>query len=73
MVISIDIYLCSGCTGCVSLCPDIFQISPLTGKAELRRQEQPVTPCVREAAKLCPKKCIELSPVAENALSKALP
>jgi ferredoxin len=59
--VSIDIYLCSGCGGCVDLCPTFFCISPLTGKAELIDPDQPVTDCCREAALFCPEQCIVIN------------
>ena len=51
--IDIDSYLCSGCATCVVLCPEVFRLSPITGKAELIDPDQPVTDPVREASS-CP-------------------
>jgi ferredoxin len=62
--IDIDSYLCSGCATCVVLCPGVFRLSPITGKAELIDPDQPVTEAVREAAAYCPEHCI-LLPGAE--------
>ena len=62
--IDIDSYLCSGCATCVVLCPEVFRLSPITGKAELIDPDQPVTDAVREAAAICPEHCI-LLPGAE--------
>ena len=62
--IDIDSYLCSGCATCVVLCPEVFRLSPITGKAELIDPDQPVTDAVREAAAYCPEHCI-LQPGAE--------
>lgn len=62
--IDIDTYLCSGCATCVVLCPEVFRLSPITGKAELIDPDQPVTDAVREAAAYCPEHCI-LLPGAE--------
>ena len=58
--IDIDSYLCSGCATCVVLCPEVFRLSPITGKAELIDPDQPVTDPVREAAAYCPEHCILL-------------
>ena len=58
--IDIDSYLCSGCATCVVLCPEVFRLSPITGKAELINPDQPVTDAVREAAAYCPEHCILL-------------
>ena len=62
--IDIDTFLCSGCATCVVLCPEVFRLSPITGKAELIDPDQPVTDAVREAAAYCPEHCI-LLPGAE--------
>ena len=62
--IDIDSYLCSGCATCVVLCPEVFRLSPITGKAELIDPDQPATEAVREAAAYCPEHCI-LLPGAE--------
>ena len=62
--IDIDSYLCSGCATCVVICPEVFRLSPITGKAELIDPDQPVTDAVREAAAYCPEHCI-LLPGAE--------
>ena len=58
--IDIDSYLCSGCATCVVLCPEVFRLSPITGKAELVDPDQAVTEAVREAAAYCPEHCILL-------------
>ena len=58
--IDIDSYLCSGCATCVVLCPEVFRLSPITGKAELIDPDQRVTEAVREAAAYCPEHCILL-------------
>lgn len=56
--ISIDTYLCSGCQTCVEMCPNVFILNELTGKAELIHPDQRVTEAIREAAAYCPEKCI---------------
>ena len=56
--ILIDSYLCNGCATCTEMCPDVFAISELTGKAELLHPDQSATEAVREAAAYCPEKCI---------------
>lgn len=40
------------------MCPDIFLLNPLTGKAELIDSNQEVTEAVRQAATFCPERCI---------------
>ena len=43
------------------MCPDVFALSPLTGKAELTDPAQELTEAIRQAAAFCPEKCILLS------------
>lgn len=40
------------------MCPDVFILNPLTGKAELLLPDQEVTDEIRQAAAFCPEKCI---------------
>lgn len=56
--ITIDSYQCSGCGTCCELCPDIFTLNPLTGKAELIDPGQRADTAIRQAAAFCPEKCI---------------
>ena len=58
--IIIDTYLCNGCATCVEMCPDVFRLDDLTGKAELVSIEPEVTAAVYQAAAYCPEKCIEI-------------
>lgn len=58
--IIIDTYLCNGCASCVELCPDVFRLDEMTGKAELVTPEPEITEAVFEAAAYCPEKCIEI-------------
>ena len=58
--IDIDVYRCSGCATCVAMCPDVFRLNPLTGKAELIDPDQAITEAIRQAAAFCPEKCILL-------------
>ena len=58
--IIIDSYLCSGCMTCVEMCPEVFVLDPLTGKAELIDPDQRITDPIRRAAAFCPEKCILL-------------
>ncbi len=60
--IIIDTYLCSGCGTCVELCPEVFRLGEMTGKAELVTVDPQITEAVYEAAAYCPEKCIEFSP-----------
>lgn len=56
--ITIDSYRCNGCATCTELCPEVFVISALTGKAELLTPDQEITEAIRQAAAFCPEKCI---------------
>lgn len=58
--IFVDTYRCSACMTCIEMCPDVFYLSELTGKAELIDPDQEITEAVREAAAYCPEKCIEI-------------
>ncbi|WP_028585913.1 ferredoxin [Desulfogranum mediterraneum] len=58
--IIIDSYLCNACQTCIEMCPDVFELSELTGKAELIDPDQEVTAAIRQAAAFCPEKCIEI-------------
>ncbi|PIE58856.1 MAG: ferredoxin [Desulfobulbus propionicus] len=60
MQIFIDTYRCNGCMTCVELCPHIFHISELSGKADLLDPLQTVTDEILKAAAFCPQKCIEV-------------
>jgi len=63
--IVIDSYRCSGCATCCEMCPDVFVLNPLTGKAELIDPDQEVTEAIYQAAAFCPEKCILLPAVNE--------
>ena len=56
--IIIDSYRCSGCATCCEMCPDVFLLNPLTGKADLIDSDQKLTEAIRQAAAFCPEKCI---------------
>lgn len=58
--IIIDSYLCNGCGTCAEMCPEVFVLDPLTGKAELLDPDQQITEAIRQAAAFCPEKCILL-------------
>jgi ferredoxin len=64
--IIIDSYRCSGCATCCEMCPDVFVLNRLTGKAELIDPDQKVTEAIRQATAFCPEKCILLPEVREN-------
>ena len=58
--IIIDTYLCNGCGACVELCPEVFKLDEMTGKATLTILEPILTDAVLQAAAFCPEKCIEI-------------
>ena len=62
--ILIDSYLCSGCGGCVELCPQVFCLNPHTEKAELCLIDPAIDDEVRQAAAFCPEQCIEIQDTA---------
>lgn len=56
----IDTYRCNGCATCVELCPEVFRMDEVTGKAELVSPDPEITSAVYQAAAYCPEKCIEI-------------
>ena len=58
--IIIDTYLCSSCLTCIEMCPEVFKLNELTGKAELIDPDQEISEEIRQAAAYCPEKCIEI-------------
>ena len=58
--ILIDTYRCNGCATCVELCPTVFCLDEVSGKAQLLSPEPEITAAVHQAAAYCPEKCIEI-------------
>ena len=56
----IDTYLCNGCATCVEICPVVFCLDDVSGKAQLVSPEPEITEAVYQAAAYCPEKCIEI-------------
>lgn len=56
----IDTYLCNGCATCVAICPTVFCLDDVSGKAQLVTPEPEITDAVYQAAAYCPEKCIEI-------------
>ena len=54
----IDLGLCSGCEGCVAVCPQVFRRNRETGYMEVKNLEKYPKECVDEAIKNCPEDCI---------------
>ena len=58
--IIIDTYLCSGCCTCEEMCPEVFRMDEMTGKAELVTISPPITEEIYQVAAYCPEKCIKI-------------
>ena len=56
----IDTYLCNGCATCVEICPAVFRLDEVSGKAQLIVPEPEITAALYQAAAYCPEKCIEI-------------
>lgn len=56
----IDTYRCNGCATCAELCPEVFRMDEVSGKAELVSPDPAITAAVYQAAAYCPEKCIEI-------------
>jgi ferredoxin len=56
----IDTYLCNGCATCVAICPAVFCLDEVSGKAQLVSPDPEITEAVYQAAAYCPEKCIEI-------------
>jgi ferredoxin len=54
----IDTFACTGCGGCVELCPEVFGFREEDGRAHVIRPEAIDSDCVKEVMVLCPTKCI---------------
>jgi ferredoxin len=58
--ILIDTYLCNACGTCVAVCPEIYRISEITGKAETVPEVPAISEAVYRAAAFCPEQCIAI-------------
>lgn len=59
--ITIDTYQCNGCGSCAELCPTVFHMDEVSGRAEARTETVPMSHDLQQAASFCPCDCIELS------------
>lgn len=57
--IIIDEDLCEGCETCVSLCPDVFELSD-NGKARVKNSDAIDTCNIQEAVDSCPVGAIKI-------------
>lgn len=67
MTITLRRTKCIGCGACASVCSDVFMISPQDGKSSLKDKDlsdvqvlETEIACCKEAAGICPVKCIEI-------------
>jgi ferredoxin len=58
MRVIIDEEVCIGCSSCVELCPEIFQMNEDKEKAEVILREGGSEECIEEAIDTCPVSCI---------------
>jgi ferredoxin len=56
----IDTFECTGCGGCVDLCPEVFGFREQDEKAYVIRPDAVTLDCVKEIIVLCPPKCISI-------------
>ena len=56
----LDSYECTGCGGCVDICPEVFALQDGSEKAQVIRPEAIDLDCVKEIIVLCPPKCIHI-------------
>jgi ferredoxin len=59
MRVVIDEEACIGCSSCVELCPEIFQMNEDKEKAEVILPEGGSEECIEEAIDTCPVSCIQ--------------
>jgi ferredoxin len=50
--------ICIGCETCSELCPEVFRMAELKGKAEVILPEGGPVNCIEEAMEACPVSCI---------------
>lgn len=59
--IDIDIHECSGCGSCVEIAPEVFRINEHHEWAEMIDSKYSLhTESIRQAALMCPTKCIHI-------------
>ena len=54
----IDLGECTDCEGCISVCPEVFQVNNATGCMEVVDLPNYPVALVDEAIKNCPEDCI---------------
>jgi len=58
--VTIDTDECIGCGSCVELCPEVFELDEIAGKAEVKLPEGGDEDCIEDAISTCPVECIHL-------------
>lgn len=56
--VTIDLGDCTGCEGCVEICPEAFGIDEATGKVTVINAEGAPEELMEEAMAICPGQCI---------------
>lgn len=54
----IDQEECLGCEACVEICPNVFEMDEIEGKATVKEDADAAEECVDEAIASCPAECI---------------
>jgi len=57
--ISIDTEACTGCSSCVAVCEDNWEMGD-DGKAHPKKTELDEVGCNKDAAEVCPVQCIKV-------------
>ncbi len=58
--IQLDSYRCNACGSCAELMPEIFQMNPVTEKAEAIVEKSEMSDQLESVVSICPTSCIEL-------------
>jgi ferredoxin len=56
--VSIDLGDCTGCEGCIEICPEAFRLNEITGKVEVSQSESCPEDLIEQVMSLCPGQCI---------------
>ncbi|MBU0673430.1 MAG: ferredoxin [Proteobacteria bacterium] len=61
--IIIDTFVCTGCLGCVEICPEVFGFRTEDEKAYVIKPTAIDLDCVNEIIPLCPAQCITIEKI----------
>ncbi len=56
--LSVDLFTCTDCESCLSLCPDLFRRNEATGLIEVKDLSEYPEEEVRQIMSTCPAHCI---------------